>query len=150
MTANAQALSTCPTPIRAPKMLENHFGSSDTEINTLTTTTDLGFTKNFAAGGQLMFDIVNSFIFTFSGGGDHLFVFCDTAIETAQRELHIFGEANGDNGFRAPDGAVLPAGLARTHRVHGDVDLARSADPELRDRPDQPGPSQRRRLHPDS
>src|SRR5947209_1412278 len=51
--------------------LFDHFGSSDTEVNTLTTTTDLGFTRNFAAGGQLMFDIVNSFVFTFAGGAEH-------------------------------------------------------------------------------
>ncbi len=45
----------------------DHFGSSDTEVNTLTTNTDFGFTKNFAAGGQLLFDVANSFAFTFSG-----------------------------------------------------------------------------------
>ncbi len=45
----------------------DHFGSSDTEINTLTTTTDFGFTRNLAAGGQFIFDIANSFVFTYSG-----------------------------------------------------------------------------------
>jgi outer membrane protein TolC len=45
----------------------SHFGSSDTEINTLTTNSSLGFTKNFAAGGQLLVDFANSFVFTFSG-----------------------------------------------------------------------------------
>jgi outer membrane protein TolC len=45
----------------------DHFGSSDTEVNTLTTTTDFGFTRNLAAGGQFIFDIANSFVFTFSG-----------------------------------------------------------------------------------
>jgi outer membrane protein TolC len=45
----------------------DHFGSSETEVNTLTTNTDFGFTRNFAAGGQLIFDIANSFVFTFSG-----------------------------------------------------------------------------------
>ncbi|HEY1860063.1 MAG TPA: hypothetical protein VGG61_06900, partial [Gemmataceae bacterium] len=45
----------------------SQFGSSDTEVNTLTTTSHLGFTKNFAAGGQLLVDFANSFVFTFSG-----------------------------------------------------------------------------------
>src|SRR5262249_25780696 len=45
----------------------SQFGSSDTELNTLTTTSNLGFTKNFAAGGQLLVDFANSFVFTFSG-----------------------------------------------------------------------------------
>jgi outer membrane protein TolC len=45
----------------------SHFGSSDTEINSLTTTTNSGFSRNFAAGGQLLVDFANSFVFTFSG-----------------------------------------------------------------------------------
>jgi outer membrane protein TolC len=45
----------------------DHFGSSADEVNTLTTNSDFGFTKNFAAGGQMIFDIANSFVFTFSG-----------------------------------------------------------------------------------
>jgi outer membrane protein TolC len=45
----------------------SQFGSSDTEVNTLSTTNHLGFTKTFAAGGQLLVDWANSFVFTFSG-----------------------------------------------------------------------------------
>jgi outer membrane protein TolC len=44
-----------------------HFGSDGDETNTLTTTTTAGFTKNLAAGGQLMANFVNSFIFQFAG-----------------------------------------------------------------------------------
>jgi outer membrane protein TolC len=43
------------------------FGSSATELNTLTTSSELGFSRNLAAGGQLIADITNSFLFTFSG-----------------------------------------------------------------------------------
>ncbi len=50
----------------------DHFGSSETEVNTLTTNSDFGFTRNFAAGGQLIFDIANSFVFTFSGVNDNV------------------------------------------------------------------------------
>jgi outer membrane protein TolC len=48
-------------------------GTNDTtyeridNTNNLTTTSNLGFTKLFTAGGQLMVDFANSFIFTFSG-----------------------------------------------------------------------------------
>lgn len=45
----------------------NQFGSSDTELNTLTQTYDIGFTRQLAAGGQLIVDFANSFVFTFSG-----------------------------------------------------------------------------------
>src|SRR5207302_3814355 len=40
------------------------FGSSATEMNTLSTSSELGFTRNFAAGGQLVADFANSFVFT--------------------------------------------------------------------------------------
>jgi outer membrane protein TolC len=45
----------------------DHFGSSATEVNTLTTTTSGGFTRTFTAGGQLMVDLTNAFVFQFSG-----------------------------------------------------------------------------------
>jgi len=35
-----------------------HFGSDGDETNTLTTTTNVGFTKNLAAGGQLLANFV--------------------------------------------------------------------------------------------
>ena len=45
-----------------------HFGASATDANTLTTTNHLGFTRTFAAGGQLLADFANSFVFLFSHG----------------------------------------------------------------------------------
>jgi outer membrane protein TolC len=45
-----------------------HSGSSATDSNTLTTNSHLGFTKAFAAGGQLLVDFANSFVFQFSHG----------------------------------------------------------------------------------
>ena len=37
------------------------------ESNLLTNTSDLGFTRNFAAGGQLLVDFANSFVWEFTG-----------------------------------------------------------------------------------
>jgi len=45
----------------------NWFGSGDTSLNTLNTSSDIGFTKNLAAGGQLIVDFANTFVFTFGG-----------------------------------------------------------------------------------
>jgi outer membrane protein TolC len=58
-----------------------HFGSSSTdkpatdkvegnESNTLTTASNLGFTRNFATGGQLLVDFANAFVWEFTGSGD--------------------------------------------------------------------------------
>ncbi len=44
-----------------------HFGSGADELNTLTTTSNLGFTKACAAGGQLMLDFANTFVFQYAG-----------------------------------------------------------------------------------
>jgi outer membrane protein TolC len=44
-----------------------HFGSGATELNTLTTASEFGFNKNFAAGGQLLVDFANTFVFEFAG-----------------------------------------------------------------------------------
>lgn len=44
-----------------------HSGSSDTESNTLTTQSTLGFTRNFATGAQLLVDFVNTFVWEFAG-----------------------------------------------------------------------------------
>ncbi len=38
-----------------------------TESNTLTTASDVGLTRNFAAGGQLLTDFANSFVWEFTG-----------------------------------------------------------------------------------
>lgn len=46
-----------------------HTGNSSTpfESNTLTTNTNLGFTKAFTAGSQLLVDFANSFVFEYNG-----------------------------------------------------------------------------------
>lgn len=44
-----------------------HFGSGADELNTLTTSSSLGFTKACAAGGQLMLDFANTFVFQYAG-----------------------------------------------------------------------------------
>jgi outer membrane protein TolC len=44
-----------------------HFGSSDTEINTLSSASTFGFTRNLYAGGQLMAEFANNLLVTFSG-----------------------------------------------------------------------------------
>jgi outer membrane protein TolC len=43
------------------------FGSSVTELNTLNSSTDIGFTRNLASGGQILLDFANTFVFTASG-----------------------------------------------------------------------------------
>ncbi len=47
----------------------NHFGSGGfpTEANTLTVTPQAGFNRSFAAGGQLLVDFANSFVWEFTG-----------------------------------------------------------------------------------
>jgi outer membrane protein TolC len=47
--------------------LWTNFGSSATEVDTLNTASTFGFTRNLYAGGQLMAEVANSFLFTFSG-----------------------------------------------------------------------------------
>lgn len=46
-----------------------HFGSGGypTETNTLNTTTNVGFSQSFAAGGQLLVNLANSFVWEYSG-----------------------------------------------------------------------------------
>ena len=46
-----------------------HFGSggSPTETNTLSSNSNVGFSRNFAAGGQLLVEFANSFVFEFTG-----------------------------------------------------------------------------------
>ena len=48
-----------------------HFGSGGTpngETNTLTSNTDFGFSRNFAAGGQFLTDFANSLVYEYTGG----------------------------------------------------------------------------------
>jgi hypothetical protein len=44
-----------------------HFGADGTETNTLDSESHLGFTRNLAAGGQLLVDFANSMVFEFTG-----------------------------------------------------------------------------------
>jgi hypothetical protein len=44
-----------------------HLGSDGTETNTLDSESHLGFTRNFAAGGQMLVDFANSMVFEFTG-----------------------------------------------------------------------------------
>jgi outer membrane protein TolC len=44
-----------------------HFGSDGDETNTLMTESVIGFTRQFAAGGQLMAELANNFVFQFAG-----------------------------------------------------------------------------------
>lgn len=44
------------------------FAGPPTVSNNLETTNDLGFNRNFAAGGQLLVDFANSFVWEFTGG----------------------------------------------------------------------------------
>ena len=48
-----------------------HFGTggAPTETNTLTSFTDVGFSRNFAAGGQLLATFANSLVYEFTGAG---------------------------------------------------------------------------------
>jgi outer membrane protein TolC len=45
----------------------SHFGSSDTEVNSLNSSSTFGFTKNLYAGGQFMAEFANNVVVTFSG-----------------------------------------------------------------------------------
>jgi outer membrane protein TolC len=47
--------------------LWNQFGSTETGVNNLTTTSNAGFTRNLSWGGQLLVDFANSYVFQFSG-----------------------------------------------------------------------------------
>ncbi len=44
-----------------------HFGRSETESNTLTTSTAIGFHRTLASGGQLLAEFANTFVFQFAG-----------------------------------------------------------------------------------
>ena len=62
-----------------------HFGSGGrpTEQNRLTTTSSLGFTRNFAAGGQVLVDFANSFAWEFTGD-DSSFAASNVAVSFIQ------------------------------------------------------------------
>ena len=73
-----------------------HFGSggAPTETNTLTSDSNLGFTRNFAAGGQLLVDFANSLVFEYTNGskkwGSNLtFQFLQPLLRGAGRKVRL-------------------------------------------------------------
>jgi outer membrane protein TolC len=68
-----------------------HFGSSADESNTLTTTSQGGFTKAFAAGGQLLVEFANTFVFQFAGSPDHTTVTSNIIVQLIQPILRRAG-----------------------------------------------------------
>jgi outer membrane protein TolC len=67
-----------------------HFGSSADEVNTLTTNSSFGFTRFLTWGGQLSVDLMNSFVFTFSGP-DHTITFSNIVVNLMQPLLRNAG-----------------------------------------------------------
>lgn len=73
-----------------------HFGSggAPTESNTLSSLSNLGFTRNFAAGGQLLVDFANSLVFEYTNGskrwGSNLtFQFLQPLLRGAGRKVRL-------------------------------------------------------------
>lgn len=75
-----------------------HFGSggAPTETNTLAVESALGFTRNFAAGGQLLVSFVNSLVFEFTNdqkrwGSNLTFQFVQPLLRGAGRKVRLEG-----------------------------------------------------------
>jgi outer membrane protein TolC len=83
------------------------FGSSDTNVNTITTSSDFGFTRNLAAGGQFIFDLANSFVFTFSGGGEVTTTTSTIGLTLMQPLLRGFGRWVRLEGLTEAERTVL-------------------------------------------
>ena len=83
------------------------FGSSDTNVNTVTTSTDFGFTRNLAAGGQLIVDFANSFVFTFTGGGEQTITTSAIGLTLMQPLLRGFGRRVRLEGLTEAERTVL-------------------------------------------
>ncbi len=68
-----------------------HFGTGGfpTETNTLAVNSDLGFSRNFAAGGQLLVDFANALTYEYSGGTSQ--VRSNLAVSLTQPLLRGFG-----------------------------------------------------------
>jgi len=49
-----------------------HFGSSADELNTLSTSSTIGFNRFLASGGQIMAELANSFVFQYAGGNSSI------------------------------------------------------------------------------
>jgi outer membrane protein TolC len=67
-----------------------HFGSDGDELNTLTTDSVLGFTRQFAAGGQLLMELTNNFVFQYAGP-DTSFAFSNIIVKFVQPLLRNAG-----------------------------------------------------------
>jgi len=67
-----------------------HFGSSADESNQLRTSSNAGFTRALAAGGQLLVDFANSFVFEFTHGR-HTTVTSDITVNLIQPLLRGAG-----------------------------------------------------------
>jgi outer membrane protein TolC len=69
-----------------------HFGSGADESNTLTVNSTIGFQRFLAAGGQLMAEFANSFVFEFAGP-DHTIATSNIIVNFTQPLLRGFGRA---------------------------------------------------------
>src|SRR5262249_45802221 len=67
-----------------------HFGSSADELNTLTSNSTLGFTRAFAAGGQLLMEFANNFTAQFAGP-DSVVITSNILVNLTQPLLRRFG-----------------------------------------------------------
>jgi outer membrane protein TolC len=65
-------------------------GDGDTAIHTLTTSSSVGFNRLLAAGGQLLVDYANSFVFNFNGSGS-TFMTSNLTFNLIQPLLRGFG-----------------------------------------------------------
>lgn len=81
-----------------------HSGSSSvpTESNTLTNNTELGFTKAFASGGQLLADLANTYVFEYTGPDNYtvssnfLFTFTQPLLRQAGRMVRLEALTQGE------------------------------------------------------
>ncbi len=67
------------------------FGSTETGINNLTTSSSSGFTRNLSWGGQLMVDFANSYVFQFNGL-NHAIANTNFAVQLTQPLLRNAGK----------------------------------------------------------
>jgi outer membrane protein TolC len=70
-----------------------HFGSSATEVNTLTSNSALGFNRFLATGGQIMAEFANTLILTYSPGNKTSIEFSNFLITFMQPLLQNSGRA---------------------------------------------------------
>ncbi|OWK36049.1 hypothetical protein FRUB_08612 [Fimbriiglobus ruber] len=78
-------------------------GGFPTETNTLNPTSDFGFTKGFAAGGQLLVDFANAFVFEYAGGSASLhsniaFTLTQPLLRNAGRQVRLESLTQGERG----------------------------------------------------